>query len=90
MAKLSKGMIDHINKIIKDNAAGFYYEYREDSLTPTANIRVIDPVGWVDSSIINLTSEFLDWLKGWFKDNYDVEITFNNTRTIFWSNDFNS
>ena len=39
-------------------------------------------------AIVNCTNEYYDWLKGWFATNYDISISFNNTRNVIWSNDF--
>ena len=39
---------------------------------------------YIDSCIINVTNEFIEWLKGWFKKR-KVELVFNNTREIVWS-----
>lgn len=90
MAKLSKGMIDHLNKVITSKGVGFHYRLSNtETYAPKATITVNDNMGWVVNNIINCTDDYYNWLKDWFKNNYNVEIMFNNTGSIFWSNDFN-
>lgn len=89
MAKLTKGIIFHLNRTLKDLGVGFYYELSDlDTYAPRAQIKVIDPCEFVDSSIVNCTDIYYKWLEDWFKHNYDIEICYNNTRTIIWSNDY--
>jgi hypothetical protein len=90
MSKLSKGMIDHLNEVITTKNVGFHYELSDtETYAPKATIVVNDNMGWVVNSIINCTDDYYEWLRLWFKNNYDVEIVFNNTGSIFWSNDYN-
>lgn len=40
---------------------------------------------FIESSIINLSEHFYDWLNNYFEQVYGIELNFNNTGTIFWS-----
>lgn len=81
-------MVNHLNLVLKENRVGFKYVYeKEDTYAPTIRIDVIDNAGWVSSTIINCTDAYYNWLENWFKENYDIEICYNNTRSIIWSKD---
>lgn len=89
MAKLTIGMIKHLNKVLKDDGVGFKYKFTNESIAPKARIEVEDGhSGFVNSSIINCTDIYFNWLEKWFKDNYNIKIIYNNTKTIIWSNDY--
>lgn len=40
---------------------------------------------FIESSIINLSEHFYDWLNNYFEQVYGIELDFNNTGTVFWS-----
>lgn len=40
---------------------------------------------FIESSIINLSEHFYDWLNNYFEQVYGIELNFNNTGTVFWS-----
>ena len=42
-------------------------------------------MNYVDSFIINVSTEIFDWLNSWFKEKYDIELTCNNTGSVLWS-----
>ena len=93
MAKINREMIDNLNRALKSFGVGFYYEFQSDSVAPKAVIEVRDTVdedvpNWVHSSIVNVTDEYIDWLRNFFKNSYDIELCINNTNSIIWSNDF--
>ena len=90
MAKLTKGIIEHLNIVLKGFRVGFKYKFTNEPIAPKARIEVIDAKGFVESSIINCTDVYFEWLEKWFKENYDIEITYNNTKTIIWSNDYST
>ena len=89
MSKISKGMVEHLNRVLKENEVGFRYIYEnETTFAPTMRIIVDDKRGWVDCSTINCTHEYYEWLEQWFKTNYNITLTYNNTGNIIWSNDY--
>ena len=92
MAKLTEGMIRHLNSALKDYKVGFHYVLTKEPYTPTAHITVNDSqfstVKWVDSSIVNCTNEFYKWLEKFFKENYNITLCYNNTKSTIWSDDF--
>ena len=90
MAKLTKELIEQLNVVLKDFGVGFEYKFTDEPIAPKARIEVIDNKGFVESSIINCTEPYFNWLEKWFKENYDIEITYNNTRTIIWSDDYST
>ena len=40
---------------------------------------------FIESSIINLSECFYDLLNNYFEQVYEIELSFNNSGTIFWS-----
>ena len=89
MAKITREMAEHLNKILKEMGVGFGYVYEDETTNaPTIRIVVADNMGWVTSSIVNCTDNYYVWLNDWFKDNYDITLCYNNTGNIIWSNDF--
>ena len=40
---------------------------------------------FIESSVINPSECFYDLLNNYFEQVYEIELSFNNTRTIFWS-----
>ena len=93
MAKINREMIDNLNHALKTFGVGFYYEFQPDSVAPKAVMKVRDTVDedvpkWVHSSIVNVTDEYINWLRNFFKNSYDIELCFNNTNSIIWSKDF--
>lgn len=91
MAKLTKGMINHLNEVIAEYDAGFHFVFVDEPIAPKARVETkdrLDGVCWVESSIVNLTNEFRDWLDNFFKEQYEVTLIYNNTKTTIWSNDF--
>lgn len=85
--KLTEELIDKLNSELQNCGAGFHYEFR-DEFAPTARVKInAGNNNWVDSSIINFTKEYCDWLRKFF-EYYGIEIEFNNTWSTFWSSDF--
>ena len=53
-------------------------------------ITIADPVGFLHPelrSVVNCSNKFFDWLDNWFLTNYNIKLTYNNTKEIAWSND---
>jgi hypothetical protein len=89
MSKINKGMVEHLNRVLKENGVGFEYILEnETTYAPTIRIVVVDINGWVQSSKVRCTKEYYKWLENWFKDNYNVTLCYNNTGCIIWSKDF--
>jgi hypothetical protein len=94
MSKINKGMVEHLNRVLKENGVGFEYilenetTYDHTISAPTIRIVVTDTKGWIDSSNIYCTEKYYKWLETWFKENYDITVCYNNTGCILWSNDF--
>lgn len=45
----------------------------------------LKPNSFIDSSIINLSGCFYDLLNNYFEQVYEIELSFNNSGTTFWS-----
>lgn len=92
MAKITKGMVEHLNDTLKEFGVGFMYKMSgENSRSPVITITVVDPVGFlhpVYTSIINCSDTYYEWLDKWFLNNYGITLTYNNTRSCCWSDDF--
>lgn len=90
MAKITKEMVEHLNKELKDHGVGFYYTYHgEDTISPNIHIHVVDAgMGWIRSDEVYCTKNYFEWLENWFMKNYGITLSYNNTGKIIWSNDF--
>jgi hypothetical protein len=87
--KINSDIVSHLNQELRSAGVGFYYTMADlGSNNPTIRIEVIDNAGFVDSSIVNCTNDYYNWLDKWFMDNYKIKICYNNTRSIIWSDDF--
>lgn len=85
--KITKEMVNALNANLTAFGCGFEY-YIEDDIVdvPCIRRRVKDPTNkFVDSDIINCTKEFYEWLDNFFKTNYDIELSYNNTGNICWA-----
>jgi hypothetical protein len=89
MAKITSAIVKKLNAELKSMDVGFeYYLFDEDTYSPSIRRRVKDDRGFVHSSIINCTDTFYKWLDKWFKDNYNIELCYNNTGEICWGRDY--
>ena len=98
MAKLTKNIVEDLNKQLEFMGCGWHYELSDENTYAPRARRMVTPKArrmvnegfsdFVVSSIINVTPTYIDWLVGWMKVNHDIDITFNNTREIFWSKDY--
>ncbi len=88
--KITKEICNEFNQVLHDNGVGFYYIFENgDTRAPIMKVAVIDnSLGWVDSSIVNLTDKYFTFLENWFLTNYGITIHYNNTRSIIWSEDY--
>lgn len=88
--KLTKEICNKFNQVLRATGVGFYYVFEnEDTRAPIMKVAVIDnSLGWVDSSIVNLTDEYFKFLENWFITNCGITIRYNNTRSIIWSDDY--
>lgn len=81
MKRITKGMVSHLNYMLKDQGAGFRYIYIDGSMHITIN----DASLWVESCIVNCTNDYFVYLETWFRDNYDIALDYNNDRSIIWA-----
>jgi hypothetical protein len=88
--KITEEICNKFNKVLHATGVGFYYIFQnEDTRTPIMKVAVVDNnLGWVDSSIVNLTDKYFKFLETWFITNYGITIRYNNTRSIIWSDDY--
>lgn len=88
--KITKEMCNKFNQVLHDKCVGFYYVFEnENTYAPHMRIDVVDNgLGWVDSSIVNLTKEYFKFLENWFAINYGITLCSNTTGSIIWSDDY--
>lgn len=79
---ITKEMVMKLNKELEIKGCSFRYKYR-NTLTPTMKI-TLPNMNCVDSFIINVTRDFLEWLNLWFKAKYGIELICNNDASILW------
>ena len=88
MAKniITEEIVNALNKELVKKGCGFEYILADNgSYSPTIRRVVVDRNGFVDSCIINCTKAFYEWFENWFKNNYNIELTYNNTGEICWA-----
>lgn len=89
MAKLTRNIVEDLNKQLEFMGCGWHYEFSDgDTYAPKMTIEVNGSKEFVYSSIINTTKTYDEWLYGWMKTYYDIDLRFNNTGSICWANDY--
>lgn len=84
--RLTKEMVVDLNNELAVKGCPFRYEFQESVGVGIPSMEITLPnMNYVDSFIINVTREFLEWLELWFKTKYNVELNCNNTGSVFWS-----
>ena len=84
--RLTKEMVVDLNNELAVKDCPFRYEFQESVGVGIPSMEITLPnMNYVDSFIINVTREFLEWLELWFKTKYSVELNCNNTGSVFWS-----
>lgn len=88
--KITREMVMELNNELAIKGCPFRYEYQGAkgiSRIPIMEI-ALPNMNCVSSCIINVTGDFLKWLKLWFKTKYGIELTCNNDRSILWAKNF--
>lgn len=80
--KITEGMVDEFNETLDNMSCSFRIKY-VDKDYPICEIVPANML-FIDSFIINPTEEFYDALENFFNKK-GIELTYNNTGTIFWS-----
>jgi hypothetical protein len=65
------------------------YKFQEDTTigeNPMIKLTLTD-MSFVDNCILNMTNEFYNYVENFFAE-YGIKLTYNNTRSIAWSNDW--
>lgn len=84
--KITKEMVELLNKQLADMGCGWEYELRgEFGVSPVIKIRTRDPNGWVESSINNMTKKYYAWLEDFFQTNFNLKLEYNNTKSMCWA-----
>lgn len=83
MAKITEDMVTEFNGILDSMNCSFKIGFDDRTENPQCQIVPANSL-FIDSSIINLTSDFYSMLENFFTKR-GVEISYNNTRSIFWS-----
>ncbi len=84
--RIPKEMVVELNSELSIMGCPFRYKFNEKKANTTISI-TLPNMNYVDSYTINVTKEFLEWLKMWFKVKQGIEISCNNTGTTLWSKD---
>ena len=81
---ITKELVMELNMELAAKGCPFRYEYRNYPPTPDMRITLTSMNG-VDSFIINVTSEFFEWLEMWLKLKLPgFKPKCNNTGNIIW------
>lgn len=82
--KITKEMVMELNNELAVKDRPFRYKYIDEEYIPKIEI-TLPNMNCVDSFIINVSTEFFNWLNLWFKTKYDIELNCNNTGSILWA-----
>lgn len=87
--KITKEMVNELNTKLKSLGAVVMYKFQEDTTigeNPMIKLTLTD-MSFVDNCILNMTNEFYNYVENFFAE-YGIKLTYNNTRSIAWSNDW--
>ena len=87
MKDITEEMVMELNNELSVKGCPFRYKYQHNYLFPSMKL-TFPNMNCVDSCIINVTKEFLDWLRLWFKTKYEIELDCNNDASVLWSNTY--
>lgn len=88
--KITKEMVNELNTKLQENGSVVIYEFKDDgtdSVNPLIRTTLTNTT-FVDNCILNMTDEFYNYVENFFAE-YGIKLTYNNTRSIAWSNDWN-
>lgn len=85
-SKITKGMVELLNKQLADMGCGWEYELRDEfGISPVIKIQTRDSNGWIESSINNMTKKYYTWLEDFFQTNFNLKLEYNNTKSMCWA-----
>lgn len=77
-------MVIELNDELAVKSCPFRYKYKSIGNGHVGMEFALPNMNCVDNFIINVTKEFIEWLKLWFKTKYNIELMRNSTANIFW------
>ena len=88
--KFTCEMVDILNEMLGDKCCAFRFELvtrdRNNDVLENPHIRIIPVFStFISSCIFNLTNQFYDWLERFCKDRWNVTLSYNNTRSVIWT-----
>jgi hypothetical protein len=83
-------MVDILNEMLGDKRCAFRFELvtrdRNNDVLENLHIKIIPVFStFISSCIFNLTNQFYDWLERFCKDRWNVTLSYNNTRSVIWT-----
>ena len=90
--QLTQSMITKFNIFLNNEGVCFRMKFSRPQFSNTCTFMEIIPVTdkYLDSAILNVSDDFIKLMYSWFEENYNITLTYNNTASIFWSNDTNN
>lgn len=85
--QITKEMLMELNNELTIKGCPFRYELKFSENGSTAMVITLPNMNCVDSYVINVTDDFIDWLHLWFKTKFNIELGHSNNGTLFWSNE---
>ena len=82
--KITQEMVNDFNDILESLKCSFKLEIRDiKDKNPSCQIVPSNDL-FIDSAIINVNNKFYNILESFFSDR-DIDLSYNNTKDIFWS-----
>lgn len=84
---ITKEMVNKLNReFINEHESIIRFEFKDDCSLPVVYIKLrYDPFITDETYILNPNNKFYETIESFFKDTYDIEITYNNVGSCFWN-----
>ena len=87
--KITETIVNEVNGALENINSGIRFIFNESIYAPMMKLTVADRNEFIDNStIVNPTKRFYDWLENYMNEHYGITLEYNNTKNICWSSDY--
>lgn len=87
--KITETIVNEVNGALENMNSGIRFIFNESIYAPMMKLTIADRNEFIDNStIVNPTDKFYEWLDAYMMIHYGITLDYNNTRNICWSNDY--
>ena len=85
-------MVDTINNSLQLLDCSFRYVLVKEDLSgnilSNPHIEIVPlSIKFIENYIFNLSKSYYEWLEKFCKDNFDITLSYNNSKNVIWSNE---